>query len=635
MQVRIPTSVIAQGLTDHQAVLEEALLDCNPDSLLTAVGKSNLQPQSAVQTDTKSSMRPESAPFVPAAAIPRAKSPSWVFKGSLENSIHAVPLNQRASYGGINTSIQLNPTAGRGVWPHTLRAQFGPGPHDIFSSYDEPRPNQVDDWLETLTSPSKTVERNQRSLRLGLSSTAPEDDVPIERGRSLRRSTDLFEDFRPSQSNTDINPERSQVESYSSKMQLDTSKAKSIDPLSLSSVLKAGRSIHAPPSLVSNDKSSDRPISTQISSLDLPQATTKYPTSQDKDKDRVSVQPSKSAHPQEQDLLISFDLPKHQKDRDVTPSAVPSLDPFSSILDSQPGLAAAFEYQATPALEHKSLALGPSATLTSKGLIPTLSKPSETITSKNKAPYPSRPSVALTYESLAPTSSEQSQTQTFTNLIPTLSKPSETTPSKDKAPYSSKPSAALTYESFTPTPSKQSQTQTFTNLVPTLSKPSETITSKDKAAYPSKSSAALTYENLAPTPSNQSQTQTFASLTPTPAIPSPANTYKGTAPSQPPLTSTYKSLAHSKPSSALTHNTLTPSKPSPALTYKSLDNSKPSHVLFEEMLLASKAFSEKLEAQRKAAMDKTEEEGVESPSAEVSACLPILPIHLDSLMLTT
>lgn len=515
----------AQGLTDCQAVLEEAVLDCAPDK------KIHVQPHSAVQANTKSSMRPESAPFIPSDSITKVKSPANVFRGSLKQSIHAVPLIQRPSDGDVKTAIGLNPTAGGAVSSYKLnrhiRAQHGPVPQATLSSYDDPIPNQIDDWLEGLTPPSKNVERTQWRQKFQLFSTAPEYVEPNKRNQSLGKSTDPLVDFGHIQSKLHIHPEGSQVESYSSTMLQYTSKTVKIDPLS--SVIKAGESIHFPPPLVSNDKSTDRPISTQVSSLNLPQATANSPASSDS----VNVGLSKSLHPQQHRPLISVELPMDKDDSDVTPLAVRAFDASSSLLDNQSEVSAAFEPQASPTLESKSMNPGPSA--------------------------------ALTDENLGHIPSTKSPTKTYTSLTHT---PAE--PSPEHANMSLTPISPL----------------------------------------------ASTYENLADSE--------YTSLTHNPAETSPEHANKGLTPISP-LASTNENLADSEPSSALNHRSSTPSKLSSALTYHVLDNSIPSHVLFEEMISASKAFSEKTEAQRKAAIEKrsvedeTMEEGLDTLKSEVSA----------------
>ncbi|MCJ1425388.1 hypothetical protein MMC29_003287 [Sticta canariensis] len=465
----------------HRAILlEEAVLDRNPDEKIL------VQHRSAVHANTKSSMRADSAPFIPSDSITKVTSPANVFRGSLKESIHAVPLIQRPSDGDVNTSIGLNPTAGRAVPSYDLnrhlRAQYGPAPQATLTSYDDPipKPNQINDWLEGLTPPSRNVERAQWRPMLQLSSTVLEYVEPNTRSQSLGKSTDLLVEFGPAQSKPHIHPEGSQVESYSSAMLEDRSKTVRNDPLS--SVIKAGQSIHAPPPLVSNDISTDRPVSTQVSSLNLPQATANSPISLDS----VNIELSEFSHPQQHCPLISVELPKDKEDRGVTPLAGRAFGAFSSLLDNQSEVSVAFD---------KSMNPGPLAVLMD--------------------------------------------------------------------------------------------------------------------------------ENLAQNSSTQSPTRTFTSLTHTPAEPSPEHTEEGLTPKSP-LASRYENLADSEPSSALNHRSSTPSKSSSALTYHILDKSIPSHILFGEMISASKAFSEKTEAQRKAAIDKRRaeneavEEGLDSLKSELS-----------------
>lgn len=432
-------------------------------------------------------MRAESAPFIPSDSITKVASPANVFRGSLKESIHAAPLIQRPSDGDVNTSIGLNPTAGRAVPSCNLnrhvRAQYGPGPQATLTSDDDPlpKPNQINDWLECLTPPSRNVERTQWRPMLQLSSTVPEYVEPNTRNQSLGKSTDLLVDFGPAQSKPHIHPEGSQVESYSSAMLENTSKTVRNDPLS--SVINAGQSIDAPTPLVSNDISTDRPVSTQVSSLNLPQATPNSPTSLDS----VNIELSKCSHPQQHRPLISAELPKDKEDCDVTPLAVRAFDAISSLFDKQSEVSAAFDKSVNP------------------GLL-----------------------------------------------------------------------------------------------------------------------AVLMDENLAQLSSTQSPTKTYTSLTHNPAEPSPEHTDKGLTPKSP-LASRYENLADSEPSSAFNHRSSTPSKSSSALTYHILDKSIPPHILFGEMISASKAFSEKTEAFRQAAIDKRRaenqavEEGLDSLKSEVSA----------------
>ena len=461
-------------------LLEEAVSDCNSDE------KNLVQPLSAVHTNIKSSLRPESAPFIPSDSIKRVTSPANVFRGSLDESIHAVPRIQRLSDRDVNTSIGLNLTAGRAVSSDDLnmhvRAQYGPGPPGTPTSYDDriPKLNQINDWLGVLTPPSRNVELTQWRPMHQLSSSAPEYVEPNKRNQSLEESTELLIDFSPAQSKPHIHPEGSQVESYSSMMLEDTSKTVKIDPLSF--IIKAGPSIHAPTPLSFNDKPTGWPVSTQVSSLNLPQATAKSPTSLDS----VNVELSTSLHPQQHRPLISVKLPKDKEDRDVKPSAARAFDPFSSLLDSQSEVSAAFDKSVNP---------GPSAVLMD--------------------------------EQSAHISSEQSPTKTYT------------------------------------------------------------------------------------------------SLTHKPAEPSLEHTGKGLTPKLP-LAPRYENPAESGPSSALNHKSSTPFKSSSALPFHILDTSIPPHILFKEMIAASKAFSEKTEAQRKAAMDKGRaeneagEEGPDSLKSEVS-----------------
>lgn len=484
----------AQGLTDCQAVLEEAFFGCKPETLATAfeipTEKNLVRPQSAVHPNTKYSMRPESAPFVPSTKV---KPPANVFKGSLERSIHAGPPINTPNYRGIHTSLTLTPTA-----PYTLdthvRTHSGPIQLASFCAYEDLVPSKIDEWLEASTPPLETFERTRWTPMRQPSSTTAEDVVSNEHDRSLERSMDP------------IYPIGFQVESSWSTMPQKASKAKSIDPLK--SVLKAGQS-----PLVSNDKPTNQPTSTQVSPLNLPQAIVKSPTSED----GANAELSRSSYSPEYGPLIPVGLPKYNEDRDMATSAGPAFDPFSSLLDCHSEPAAASGHQVSPALDCTSVTPGPSATYTSKSMIHS----------------PSELSAALT----------------STNLAPSL----HSEPSKEP-----------------------------------------------------------TYESLAPNPFKSSTVQTYTSLAPAPAEASPAHTHK--------------SMTHSEPSSALTHKSLPPSESPPKLTYKVMDTSVPSHTLFEEMMSASKAFSEKTEAQRKAATDKapTEDETVEN---EVRNFFPVLPAH--------
>lgn len=66
-------------------------------------------------------MRPDIAPFIPSHAVTKVESPANVFKGSLDKSIHAVPLTQIPSNWGVNTSLALNPNADGGVSSYVLK----------------------------------------------------------------------------------------------------------------------------------------------------------------------------------------------------------------------------------------------------------------------------------------------------------------------------------------------------------------------------------------------------------------------------------------------------------------------------------------------------------------------------------
>lgn len=519
-----------QEVADSHAVLKKAILARNPEPLLTHFGKPNeqnlAQPPSVVYAETKSSMRPESAPFVPSVAVKQVKSPFDVFRGSLEDSIHAIPRINRPANGGVHSPLS-------------------------YDEYDSIIHGHVDHWLEGLTSPSKAVERTQWSPRLQLSSTAPEgvvlkdivptdvvptdvvpkdvvpkdvvrDDVVREgvvaedvvpediisedavlekHDGSLGTSTTLLREYRPSQAKPYIYLGGTPVKIYSPKTPQHRSKAERTKPLS--SELKVDQSIHPQPqtALLSKGKTTDqadRPIITQISSVNLPQAAEKRPTPDDS----VNVELSDSSS-QELGPLIPVGLPTYKEDRDVIFSALPSSDPFPSLLDSQSDGATVSKYQALWPTEYKTAS--------------------------------PRPSAALASESLAPNSSKQSPAQMD------------------------------------------------------------------------------------------------ASLNPNRAEASPANSTKDVTPSKSPVKSTHKGLLYSESLPAVTHNILAPSESSLALNYKVLDDAKPSHILYEEIISASNAFSEKTEAQRKAAMDhKPAEEEVDSVEVEVSVILPVWPIYFDS-----
>lgn len=364
-------------------------------------------------------MRPESAPFIPSPAITKVRPPANVFKGSLGDSIHAVPLIYLPNYAGVNTPVILDPAGRRGTWsgnlmshPHT---QLSPVQQSTYSPYDDVNPSQIDDWLETLTPPSKTDERAQHKSRLRLSSTASENVVLNKCNRSVDTSSDLLGDFDHSRSKSQVHPEGSQVERYSSTMSLDTPKVKRIEPLS--SVLKASQSTEAPSALVSNDKISERPISPQVSSLNLPQAKRTSPASQDS----VNVELSESSYPQGHGKLIAPYSPKYIKNHDVTPSAVRTFDPFSSIFDSEPGVPAAFRSTASAALVDNSVSPVPSAA-TSKSLSHNLLKPSAALTQTHTSL--TEPSPTNTYKDVAPAT--PSPAPTYKDSTPSTPSPART-----------------------------------------------------------------------------------------------------------------------------------------------------------------------------------------------------------------
>lgn len=553
-------------------MIEELILDFSDPVMPTPSGypngKSLVQPQSAVHPSNKFSMRPESAPFIPSFALSKTRSPVNVFKGTLEKSIHAISPSQIPRHGATNT----------------------------ITSFDLKR-SQIDEWLEASTLPSNTVghtqwtPKTQRTPRRQLSPTTPEDVVPNKRNRSLEKLTDVMEDIGASQLKPHTHSEGSQVESNPSMMQQeDSSNAERTDPLS-SVLIKGGQSIHAPPPLVSNDRSTDLPINTQVSSLDLHQATRKSPTSDDS----KIVEPSNSSSPTELGPLIPVELPKRKENCDVKSLGVPDFDPFSSLIDSEPEAKAASEHQPSSALKYHTVTPGTAAILTSKGVLPSPSNLLVALTSKSLARnLSSKPLKTLESTSLAPNVSEQSAVLTSEGLAPNPFKPTEI-------------HAILVSNLSEPSVAIESA-----NLAPNLaSEPSKTLISNTNTSAHnlSEPSAAPVHENLTSNPSKPSPTKTYTSETHTPAESSPARTYDSATPSKAPLASTDKII--------------TPPESSTAPTYKDLDSSKPSHILFQEMMLASKAFSEKTEAQRKAAAEKKPAEdaaveGLESLTIEVS-----------------
>ncbi|MCJ1463724.1 hypothetical protein MMC07_002333 [Pseudocyphellaria aurata] len=529
----------------HRPLFDEAIPARNPEPLLTRFGKPNeqnlVQPSSVIYAESKLSIRPQSAPVIPPDVVKRVKSPFNVFKGLLEDSIHAIPRINRPRYGGVHDRFF----------------------YDDYDEYDESTHSHVDHWLEDLKSPSKAVERTQWTPRLQLSTTAPEGVVPQDVVQAVVPKYVVSKDVVPQ----DVMPQDVVSQDAVQTVVAKDVESKDVESKDVESKDVESKDVVLTDVMRDNVEGGDVVAEDVVADDVVPQGAKKHDGSLGTSKNLLrEYQPSRA---KPYIYLGGTTVKKYSPKVLQQGSRAERTKPLPSEMKVDQSI-------------HPQLPVLSRDKSTDQADRPIVTQISSVNLPQATEKHPT-PDDSVNVE-LSESSSQE------LGLLISVGLPKH---KKDRNINFSPLTSSDPFFSLLDHQSNITTTSKYPALSPT----------KYKTVSP-RPSTAITFESLATNSSKQSPMQTDASLKLNPAEASSVNSYKDITRSGYPVESTYKILSHSSSLPAATHRkTLGPSESSLAPTYKVMDDAKPSHILYEEMISASNAFSEKIEAQRKAAMD--------------------------------